>query len=651
MSLRLQTALALGIVLIITLAVLFTVIRPTLSGTFARLEVDEVRAHVARIVNAIDAEVATMESTADDWGSWDDTYEYIGGELPSYDEDNLTAGSLQTLRLNFMLLAQLDGEQHAAFAIDLETGLEVDLPAELLRASFIAARFPALTAGELTSRSGMLRLEDGLLLVAADAILTSQAEGPSRGLLIVGRFLDTEEMARLAEQTQLLVAVRDLDASEIDPWIVDRLLAAADSSEETVVHPTSGDSIAGHTLLRDVEGSPVAVASIETSRDTYQAGQSAVRFLGGAAVAILVASSLLLLFLLDTRVLRRLSALASGMRRIRERHVPSGRVNVSGRDEIGRLASRMNEMLESLEQSRLSLERSEKRYHSLFDYSRDAIYITLPDGRFVDANQALVDLLGCPREELLRTDAKSFYVDPAAREVFREAIAGPGFVIDYPTQLKRPDGTVLDCLMTSVVQTDESGETVSYQGIIRDITELKRQQDELAFLAMHDPLTGLLNRGALADRLALELARADRNLERCGVVYIDLDRFKEVNDTQGHAVGDLILRQAAQRLVGAVRKSDSIARIGGDEFVILIPELESPSGHVDVAEKLLRVLQEPFAVAGQQFTLSASIGIAIFPDDGSDPTVLLQYADGAMYVAKQQGRGRWHRYDGEETGT
>jgi len=645
MSLRLQTVLVLGIVLVITVTVLFVAIRPTLSGTFARLEVDEVRAHVARVINAIDADVANMEATAGDWGSWDDTYEFIGGELPSYAEDNLTPGSLATLRLNLMLFSALDGEPYAALAIDRETEDETAPPAELLRPSFVASLFSELASGELTSASGLIRLEDGLMLLAADAILTSQEEGPSRGVLIVGRFLDSEEVTRLAERTELSVLVRDLDASEIDPWIVDRLLD--DSAEETIVHPTSGDSIAGHTILTDLEGAPVAVASIETSRDTYQAGRSAVRFLTGEVIGTLVISSLLVLLLLDTRILKRLSTLARGVQRIREQNTPSGRVAVRGRDEIGRLAGGMNEMLESLEQSRHELESSEKRYHSLFDYSRDAIYITTPGGRFVDANEALIDLLGCPRDQLMKADAESFYVDPSARDAFREAITEPGFVIDYPAQLRRRDGRVLECLLTAVAQTDPSGKIVAYQGIIRDITELKRQQDELAHLAMHDPLTGLLNRGALSDRLVLELARADRNLERFGVIYVDLDRFKEVNDTQGHAVGDDVLRQAAQRLVSVLRKSDSIARIGGDEFVILIPELESPSGHVDVAEKLLRLLEKPFSAGGQQFTLSASIGISIFPDDGRDGTVLLRYADSAMYVAKTQGRGRWHRY-GEE---
>ena len=645
MSLRAQTALALGVMLLVTLAVFFAVIRPMLSGTFARLEVTEVREHVARAVNAIDAELASMESTAGDWGSWDDTYEYVAGELPSYYDDNMTAASLVTLRLNLMLLAGLDGAPIASTAVDLESGEYDESPAELLSASVVSSLLPALVGGEMSLTSGLLRLDDGLLLVAATAILTSQDEGPSRGVLIIGRFLGPAEAERLAEQTHLILTVRDLNDPQFDVSILDRLIGRTAESEDVVVHPTSGDSIAGHTLLRDLRGEPVAVVSIETTRDTYQAGQAYLRYLGGSAIGTLVFTTVMLLILLDRRVLARMSVLAKGVAEITAQSAPSGRVAVSGRDEVAKLATGMNEMLETLAESRQKLQRSERQYRNLFEYSRDAIYITSPEGRFIDANQALVDLLGCPREQLMQSDASSFYLDPKARNRFRNAIAGPGFVVDYPVQLKRYDGTVLDCLLTTVSQTSPDGDVTAYQGIIRDVTELKRQQAELAYLAMHDPLTGLLNRGALEDRLSLELAHARRNLERCGVMYVDLDRFKEVNDTQGHAVGDEILRQVAGRLVAVLRKSDSVARIGGDEFVVVIPDLEESSDGGDVAKKLLQVLEEPFVGSGQPFTLSVSIGIAVYPDDAEEGKLLLQHADAAMYVAKQRGRGTWHRYD------
>jgi len=650
MSLRVQTALALAVMLLVTLVVLFTVVGPRLSATFARLEVTEVREHIARAVNAIDAELESMESTAGDWGSWDDTYEYVAGELLSYYGDNMTASSLATLRLNLMLLTGLDGEPIAFTAIDLQNSEHVEAPAELLSAPYVSSLFPAAVDEETPLISGLVRLSDGLLLVAAHAILTSQEEGPSRGVLIVGRFLDPAEAERLAEQTHLIVAVRDLDDPRFDASILDRLIGRSAEPEDIIVHPTSGDSIAGHTLLRDLRGEPVAVVSIETTRDTYQAGRAAISYVGHVSLGTLVVTMVVLLLLLDRRVLARMSVLAKGVAEITAQSAPSGRVAASGHDEIARLANGMNEMLETLEESRQKLQRSEKQYRNLFEYSRDAIYITSPEGRFLDANQALVDLLGCPREELMRRDAASFYLDPKARDQFRAAIDGPGFVVDYPVQLRRHDGTVLDCLLTTVAQTAPDGGVVAYQGIIRDVTELKRQQAELSYLAMHDPLTGLLNRGALEDRLSLELAHASRDLERCGVMYVDLDRFKEVNDTHGHAVGDEILRQVAGRLVAALRRSDSVARIGGDEFVIVVPNLEGPSSETDVAKKLLQVLEEPFVGPGRTFELSASIGIAVYPDDAQEGKLLLRHADAAMYAAKQQGRSTWHRHERGDPG-
>jgi len=643
-SLRLQTVLALGVMILVILGVLFLVVVPRLSRTFANLETTEVREHVIRVDNAIAADLESMLGTAGDWGSWDDTYEYVAGELPSYYDDNMTAASLPTIRLDLMLMSDLGGEPIAFASIDLETGEHVEPPVELLRASYVSSTFPTLVAGEMSSTAGLLRLDSSLLLVAAQAILTSQDEGPSRGVFIIGRFLDAAEIERLAEQTHLTVIVREVTDPSVDASVLDRLTGGSLAAEEVVVHPLSGDSIAGHTLLRDLHGEAVGILSIETTRDTYQAGLEAQSYVVNATVGALIVTTVVLVILLDRRVLARMSSLSKGVADIAAQSAPSGRVHASGRDEIGRLATGMNEMLAALEESRRRLEQSEKQYRNLFEYSRDAIYITSPEGRVIDANQALVDLLDCPREELLRRDAASFYPDPAARDAFKEAIAEPGFVVDYPVQLKRRDGKILDCLLTTVAQRNADGQVVACQGIIRDVTELRRQQNELAHLATHDPLTGLLNRAALDDRLSLELARASRNLERCGVMCVDLDRFKEANDTQGHAVGDEILKQVADRLVGALRKSDSVARIGGDEFVIIAPDLGGPSDETEIADKLLRALRAPFGASGETFSLSASVGISVFPDDGEDGTTLLQCADAAMYVAKQQGRNTWHKH-------
>jgi diguanylate cyclase (GGDEF)-like protein/PAS domain S-box-containing protein len=348
---------------------------------------------------------------------------------------------------------------------------------------------------------------------------------------------------------------------------------------------------------------------------------------------------------LDRRVLLRTAHLTRDAARIAREQDASQRVLVGGGDELARLGTSINGMLASIEESRAALAQSERQYHNLFESSRDPIYITSEDGRFIDANQALVDLFGYTKEEIMTMTAGEVYVHPEDRDAFRVAIQEKGFVASYPVTLRRKDGVHLRCLLTSILEAPSGGTERVYQGIIRDVTELLRQQEKLSFLATHDPLTGLLTRGALDDVLRLEIARAMRNLERLAVFYLDLDRFKEVNDTHGHAAGDRVLQEVSVRLRDALRASDTIARLGGDEFVVLLPGIDNPKDVEIAAEKILRALRDSFAIEDDgSLGLSASIGIAVYPDDADNSTHLLQNADAAMYMAKTEGRDGWRRY-------
>lgn len=181
-------------------------------------------------------------------------------------------------------------------------------------------------------------------------------------------------------------------------------------------------------------------------------------------------------------------------------------------------------------------------------------------------------------------------------------------------------------------------------GATRDITQAKRQEEEVRFLAYHDTLTGLPNRRLLDDRLKQAVYLAQRRDGRVGVMLVDLDEFKQVNDTLGHRAGDSVLREVSRRLAGCVRKADTLARQGGDEFVIVIPDLGIEADCQVVAEKILRTLQEECIVDGRAFRIGASIGISVFPADAGDGESLLRNADVAMYRAKQLGRNNYRYY-------
>ena len=179
---------------------------------------------------------------------------------------------------------------------------------------------------------------------------------------------------------------------------------------------------------------------------------------------------------------------------------------------------------------------------------------------------------------------------------------------------------------------------------IEDITERKKYEEKIQQMAFYDSLTGLPNRKLLSDRLGIVLAQAKRNKKKVGIVMLDLDNFKDVNDTLGHDVGDILLKAVAERLSGTLRKSDTVARFGGDEFVLIFPNMEVIEEAIQVVQKIIDRFHKPFLIDTHQLVVTTSIGIAVYPNDGMDEEILMKNADIAMYQAKQAGRARYQFY-------
>ncbi|MGZ5445999.1 MAG: putative bifunctional diguanylate cyclase/phosphodiesterase [Thermoanaerobaculia bacterium] len=184
----------------------------------------------------------------------------------------------------------------------------------------------------------------------------------------------------------------------------------------------------------------------------------------------------------------------------------------------------------------------------------------------------------------------------------------------------------------------DDGEILGVIALIRDITERKAAEQQIEYQAYHDALTGLANRHLFQEHLSLALALAQRRAKQVAVLFLDLDHFKVVNDSLGHSVGDELLREVARRLKGALREGDTVARVGGDEFTIVLQDVSQPQDAAVVAEKVLRTVAEPMAINGHRLYVTTSIGITVFPDDGADAETLLKNADTAMYRAKSEGR-------------
>jgi diguanylate cyclase (GGDEF)-like protein/PAS domain S-box-containing protein len=282
----------------------------------------------------------------------------------------------------------------------------------------------------------------------------------------------------------------------------------------------------------------------------------------------------------------------------------------------------------------------------VFESTAEGVMITDANKNIIAVNKAFTEITGFESEEAIgqtpsilgseRQDAAFF--SAMWKDITRNG-RWQGEIWN-----RRKSGEIHPAWMTISVVRDNNGRVMNYVGVFSDISALKQSQEQLNHLAHHDPLTDLPNRLLFSARLSHAIEHARRNQTHVAVLYLDLDRFKNVNDTLGHPVGDQLLQMVAWRMRERLRECDTVARLGGDEFVVTVDRVEDVTEAATVAQKLLDVFEEPFVVADNELHLGASIGIAIFPQDGNDMATLLKNADAAMYLSKEEGRNTFRFY-------
>ncbi len=344
---------------------------------------------------------------------------------------------------------------------------------------------------------------------------------------------------------------------------------------------------------------------------------------------------------LDVRVL-----LPDGRQRVI--HV-EGETTIGERGQVVRMQGTLQDITErcALEDR---LRESEARYASTVELAAVGIAHVDKEGRFVWFNQRFRDMLGYSSEELRKLTVwqVSHPDDVRVTDTDRKRLhAGEIDTLTTEKRYLRNDGTPLWVRITSAVRRGTDGALLYDVSIVEDVTARRNAEERVRYLATHDELTGLPNRALFGELLGHAIEKARRYERQCAVVFLDLDRFKIVNDSLGHAAGDQLLKEVAERLRQSVRKSDIIARLGGDEFVLLIEDVTDSSVAAGVAKKILSSLLTPVRISRHECRVTGSIGIAIFPVDASDATTLMKHADMAMYRAKEEGKNNYQFYSAE----
>ncbi|MCC2956234.1 EAL domain-containing protein [Massilia sp. IC2-477] len=283
---------------------------------------------------------------------------------------------------------------------------------------------------------------------------------------------------------------------------------------------------------------------------------------------------------------------------------------------------------------------------TVLEHIADGVMVLDPAGRIVATNPAFTQITGYTEREALGQQSSLTRAGRHDEGFYQQLwgdLADTGFWRGESWQTRKNGEVYLEWLTASAVRND-ADEVTHYVCVFSDITKVKESQEKLDHLAHHDPLTGLPNRLLFHDRLQHAMARAGREGQELAVLFIDLDRFKNVNDTLGHHVGDELLKQVAAALTRCLREGDTLARLGGDEFIVLLEDIDGAFGAIQVAEKLMHLFGQPLTVAGHELFVTGSVGISLYPQDATDLNMLVRNADVAMYQAKARGRNGYQFY-------
>lgn len=369
-------------------------------------------------------------------------------------------------------------------------------------------------------------------------------------------------------------------------------------------------------------------------------------------------------FALSSVITNPLRRMAETTQRIAEGELDQ-RADVTTSDEVGQLARSFNLMIDRIAAEQWELEslnrdlerrvddrtrevteqleerkRAEERYRLLFDRNLAGVYIATTEFRVISCNDACARVFGYESaSEFIGELGTIAYAYERDRDAILRRLREQGIVTNEEVELRGRDGRSVWALEN--VRLIQSGTAATLEGILLDVSDRKHAEEEIAYRAYHDPLTDLPNRALFLDRLTVAIAHAERQQRWLAVLFIDVDDLKMVNDTLGHATGDELLNRLAGRLSDLIRRGDTVARVGGDEFLILLPEIHNEHDAIVITQKILERVSAPFVVNGEELHVTSSIGVSLYPNDGLDAETLIRNADGAMYRVKEKGGNKY----------
>ncbi len=624
MSLKTKTILTFLILFISINVSLYGFSKYILFDSLEKLEKEDIKQKVIAVARDLDNILDDLHSSIESYIKVEELSQYFSSRDENYIKSLQIDKLISSLGLSLFLITNDKG--------DIYYSVYKDDTAKVIQ------RFTTYILHRKKTNSGLLKLDYRTYLVSIKKIVNPN-NYQTLGYVISGKPLDNQTLFKIAKDNFKQLTIGDYKYLK---WKRYELNGKYIKEIKYSFNIGTGELIDTYILIPDFIGSSNISIHGKAVRGLYMTVREKIYeyififFLTGSLIIGLI------YFIIDKYIIERLISIAKQVKEIGSQKQLEKRIVVKDSDEITDVAASINEMLEEIHKYQEKLKEEEALFKTLANLSPIGIYI-VKSGKFEYVNDAMEHITGYRKEELIGKDVLSLLVE-ADIDLVKKAL---NMQVNEPVEVRflTKDNNI-NHVIVSFKEIKKGNENLIL-GVAIDITELKIAEKKIEFMAYHDSLTKLPNRNLFYDILRQEIKQAKREKRCLAVMFIDLDRFKEINDTYGHDYGDKVLQVISKRLKNALRESDIVARLGGDEFAVILPIISKPEDASIIAEKILKQVQKPVVVKGKEFLLTTSIGIAIFPSDGSTPEELIKAADAAMYKAKSEGKNKYFYFSEE----
>ena len=646
-----KTVIIVASILTAIVIALFLYFRFILLKDYIRLEEESTIKNIEQAKNIFDARIDKIATSAEDYAIWDESYFFMTNNNENYIDSNFNNATFDNLDINFYVLIDASKKIKYIFVYDLENKKRIEAT-KSFQESLLTEVGTSEQYQQSLKNQGVLLLDGKAAIAAIRPILKTNGEGPQNGTLAMGRYIDKSFENDFSLNAKYPVNLFNVNDPEVKLNLEDILNNF--SKPDVILRNNidieyfSNKQLDAYYLIKGANGNPILLMRMALPRDLFIEGNTTIWQFIIILIATAAISCALITISLRKIVLSRITKLSKEVIKIGKNHASYSELisamPVLGNDEITDLAESINGMLADLRFDEQQLKDSENKFKDLVELLPEIVIEFDKDKKITFANTIFFETLGYAKKDI----KEGIYIKDLLTSVDLEKVEERMDKIMHGKKLGsieyliiKRDGTTFPALISSQVKMDDKGNVSGIRSVVIDNTERKIMQDAIEKLAYTDPLTNLPNRILFNDRLKFAMANAARHNKKFAFIVIDLDKFKEINDKYGHKTGDELLVFVGSRIESILRKIDTIARFGGDEFVLLLTEINDKKDAAIVAEKILGTFKEKFNLGKYRLSIGISMGISFYPDDGIDSDTLFRKADAALYQVKESGRNNY----------